>query len=999
MSQRSNRRFTRHTRLAGVPLESRALPSATPYGPLERPYTFTEVMAFIGAADPAGWLADYTAQDPAAANLIDARTSKVIFTDAGHSLVEVRLQAQADPMAAVSQLAAQPAVRWAEPNYIFIGNPRDYTPNDPQYSGQYQHTKMQVNKAWDTQTGNPAIIVAVTDDGVAINHPDLAANIWINSGEIAANGKDDDGNGYVDDVNGWDFSSGDNNPNPVGANTHGTHVAGIIAADTDNGIGVAGVAGGGPNGAGVRIMPIRWAGSNSWTASRVSQSYTYAADNGAKIVNASYNFDGWATNSTVNSALNYSYSKGVIHFNSAGNNSQADAPRGVFDQALFIASTTSSDVKSSFSNYGAYVDISAPGSSVLATVTDVDATVHGYGSLSGTSMSSPDAAAVAALIWSQNPTWTREQVVAQLLGTADNIDAANPTYIGQLGTGRANAYRGVTETLIAPRFGAVTGLPAEGASIPNLPLSFTIDAPMRFDPATVNTAQFELRGDGPDNTFGTADDVVIPLTLNGNKPYLVGVGQLTFTLGASGPQDRYRFRAVSGGLRNPFGTALDGNGDGTAGDDFIRTFEVRRQVEGVVYHDVNADGTRNAGEPLLANRTVFADLNNNGVIDGPIVVNSTNVPVAIPDNTTVSSTLNVSGFVGAITDINVKLNITHTYDADLTLVLFGPGGQSVTLASGVGGSGNNFFDTVFDDQAAVAITAGSPPFTGTFRPAGKLSTFNGLSANGTWTLKVTDGFTTDTGTLNSWSVTISSAATEPTAITNASGQYFIDGIVPGIHAVRAVAPGGWFFGGQPAGGTYLLDLTGSQTYPNSDFAQVTALPPTVTGVTVNDGSAQRSVVTKLTVAFSEAVSFPAGVAAAFQLVRTGPDAPGGPVDLVAAPAGNTVTLTFANTGAVGIDPGDSLIDGGYELTVVAANVQGAGGTLDGNGDRIDNDNYTAAVTRLFGDTDGDGDVDATDYGAFRGNFGTSTPAFDFDSDGDVDATDFGQFRLRFGTAV
>jgi subtilisin family serine protease/subtilisin-like proprotein convertase family protein len=931
--------------------------------------------------------------------VIDAGGSQVIFSDGGHSLVEVRLQARADPMAAVTQLAAQSAVRWAEPNFIFIGDPRDYTPNDPQYSGQYQHTKMQVNKAWDTQTGNPAIVVAIADDGVAINHPDLKANIWVNSKEIAGNGIDDDGNGFIDDVNGWDFSSGDANPNPVGGGTHGTHVAGIVAADTDNGIGVAGVAGGGPNGDGVRIMPIRWAGSGSWTSSRVSQSYTYAANNGAKIVNASYNFDGWATNSTVTSALNYSYSKGVIHFNSAGNNNQADAPRGVFDQILFVASTTSGDVKSSFSNYGAFVDISAPGSSVLATITDDDATTHGYGSLSGTSMSSPDAAGVAALIWSQNPTWSREQVVAQLLATADNIDAANPAYVGQLGTGRANAYRGVTETLGAPRFGAVTGLPAEGGSTPNLPASFTIDAPMRFDPATVTAGQFELRGAGPDGAFGTADDVVIPLTLNGGKPYLMGVGQLTFALGATGPQGQYRFRATSGGLRSPFNVALDGNGDGTAGDDFIRTFDVRRQVEGVAYHDLNADGVRNAGEPLLANRTVFADFNNNGLVDGPLVVNSTNVPVAIPDNATVTSTLNVSGFAGAITDINVKLNITHTYTADLKLELVGPGGQAVTLASGVGGSGDNFFNTVFDDQAAVAITAGSAPFSGTYRPAGKLSTFNGLGANGTWTLRVTDSFTTDTGTINSWSVTISSAATEPTAVTNASGQYFLDGIAPGTVTVRALVPGGWFAGGQPAGGAYLLDLTGGKTYPNSDFAQVTALPPTVTGVVVNDGAAQRSIVTKFTVSFSEAVSFPAGVGAAFQLVRTGPDAALGPVDLIAAAAGNTVTLTFADTGTVGTDPGGSLIDGRYELTVVAANVLGAGGKLDGNGDGIANDDYTAAFTRLFGDTDGDGDVDAADYGAFRANFGTTAPAFDFDSDGDVDAADFGQFRLRFGTAV
>lgn len=227
---------------------------------------------------------------------------------------------------------------------------------------------------------------------------------------------------------------------------------------------------------------------------------------------------------------------------------------------------------------------------------------------------------------------------------------------------------------------------------------------------------------------------------------------------------------------------------------------------------------------------------------------------------------------------------------------------------------------------------------------------------------MTDSATADTGTLNSWSVTIASATTEPSATTNASGQYFLDGIAPGTHTVRAVAPGGWFFGAQPTGGSYLLDLTAGKSYPNSDFGQVTALPPTVTGISVNDGLTQRSMVTKLTVTFSEAVNFPSGMAAAFQLARTGPGGPSGAVDLVAVPSGNTVTLTFANTAAVATDPGGSLIDGAYQLTVVAANVSGPGGSLDGNGDRADNDDYSATVTRLYGDNDGDSDVDAGDFG-------------------------------------
>jgi hypothetical protein len=190
-------------------------------------------------------------------------------------------------------------------------------------------------------------------------------------------------------------------------------------------------------------------------------------------------------------------------------------------------------------------------------------------------------------------------------------------------------------------------------------------------------------------------------------------------------------------------------------------------------------------------------------------------------------------------------------------------------------------------------------------------------------------------------------------------------------------------------------------------------PPTVTVLVVNAGGAQRSMVTSLKVTFSEAVTFPNGIAAAFQLERVGQPsggpsagAPLGLVNISAVQSGNTVTITFLGGGAVPIDLAGSLIDGAYRLTIVAANVQGAGGVLDGNGNGIGGDDFQTPTAgagrlfRLFGDSDGDGDVDAQDFGAFRSAFGTgSNLAFDFDGDGDVDAADFGQFRARFGTSV
>ena len=124
------------------------------------------------------------------------------------------------------------------------------------------------SEAWDTTMGDASIVIAITDDGVDWDHPDLAANIWTNPGETPGNYIDDDANGYVDDVRGWDFSSNDNDPNHVGSHSHGTHVAGITAARTDNGTGVAGTAGH------ATIMPLRFYGSGAWTSTIIAETFS-----------------------------------------------------------------------------------------------------------------------------------------------------------------------------------------------------------------------------------------------------------------------------------------------------------------------------------------------------------------------------------------------------------------------------------------------------------------------------------------------------------------------------------------------------------------------------------------------------------------------------------------------------------------------------------------------------------------------------------------------------
>jgi uncharacterized delta-60 repeat protein len=503
-------------------------------------------------------LAIEAARDAATVALVDGvQLLGNVVANVGSSLYTVTLKAGADLTTAIAAISNWSGVEWAAPNFVYIDSDRELTPNDPSYGTQYHHTTMQNAQAWNITQGS-GIIVAVTDDGFDWDHSDLAANIWNNSDEIAGNGLDDDNNGYIDDIRGWDFSSNDNNPDQASGDDHGTHVAGIIAAVTNNGVGIAGTAGQ------ATIMPIRFYGSGSWTSTVIFNSYKYATDNGAKIISTSYNIDGFASDPTFASAVNYAYTRGVLHFNSAGNNSELNPARGRYDQLLFVASTDSGDLKSSFSNYGRKIDIAAPGSSIYSTLPN-----NTYGYNSGTSMATPNAAAVAALIWAANPTWTRDQVAAQLLGTADNIDALNAAYAGLMGTGRANSYKALTQTIAPPKIQGLTEI--TGSSTPAIN-KITVQTVSRFDETTVEAAaNWELRGDGADGVFNTADDVIIVLTRT--TDYMIGSNEIVFTFNTL-TADRYRFTAKSGasGIKDPFGTQLDGNADGAAGGDYVREF-------------------------------------------------------------------------------------------------------------------------------------------------------------------------------------------------------------------------------------------------------------------------------------------------------------------------------------------------------------------------------------------------------------------------------------------
>jgi hypothetical protein len=307
--------------------------------------------------------------------------------------------------------------------------PQATTPNDPGYSqlwglnnigqsGGTADADIDAPEAWDIQKGNQNLVIGVIDTGVDYDHPDLSANIWTNPGEIAGDGIDNDSNGYIDDVRGWDFAYNDNNPMDV--HGHGTHVAGTIAGKGNNGVGVTGVAWN------AKIMPLKFLNdSGSGSTSNAILAINYATAKGVKLTNNSWGGGGYSQ--ALYDAINTAGQQGALFIAAAGNSSQntdtTPAYPASYDLAniISVASTTRTDGLSWFSNYGATtVDLGAPGSDIYSAWPNST-----YNTISGTSMASPHVTGAAALLWSQNPTWTAQQVKNSLMSTGDSISALN----------------------------------------------------------------------------------------------------------------------------------------------------------------------------------------------------------------------------------------------------------------------------------------------------------------------------------------------------------------------------------------------------------------------------------------------------------------------------------------------------------------------------------------------------------------------------------------------
>ncbi len=341
-----------------------------------------------------------------------------------------RLEAAGDVEQTLHQLRASGQVEYAEPN--FIREPRATIPNDPAYSQQWGFApdKMNLPAAWDLHSDASGVVIAIIDDGMRMTHEDLAANLWVNPGETT-NGQDDDGNGFIDDLHGWDFAANDNDPSHGPADSHGTMVAGAAGAVGNNGKG-----GSGPAWT-VRLMPLR----TDRTIATLVQAYDYAAANGAHIVNAS--LGGPQFSQAEYEAVARLRDAGVLLVVAAGNGAHdndelPDYPAGLdLPNVLAVAASKQDDQLATFTQIGpTSVDVAAPGQSIYLPYGSRD---NAYALASGTSFSAPYVAGVAALTRAYR-TGLGEPVTYQAL-KGRTMAGVDPNYTGRLATdGRVNAY-------------------------------------------------------------------------------------------------------------------------------------------------------------------------------------------------------------------------------------------------------------------------------------------------------------------------------------------------------------------------------------------------------------------------------------------------------------------------------------------------------------------------------------------------------------------------------
>jgi subtilisin family serine protease len=439
----------------------------------------------------------------------------------------------AEQIASVTGFEVEPNYRYQladEPLF-----PQQWSLENTGQSGGTPDADIDIQAAWQITTGEPGVVIAVLDTGAAFAHPDLSSSIWVNTDEVAGNGIDDDVNGYIDDVRGWDMLGDDNDPSDT--HGHGTFVSTTAAAPI-NGLGMAGVA---PQSV---VMPIKVCDSGGCPNSAIIGGMAYAIDNGADVINLSFGGYGSPSNppTAMKSAISEAVSAGIVVVAAAGNDGNdndgalAFYPAGYdVDGLIAVAASNNQDALAAFSNFGATsVDLAAPGQNVLG-----GSLPNSWGFGSGTSFSSPKVAGVAALIMAVRPDLSAQQVAGVINGTVDLL----PGLSGKVASGgRLNA--GSALDLVTAPVAVASASPSNGI----LPYTVQLSGGDSFDPhGTIVTWSWKL----PDGSVVKA----VNTNWSPSKP---GTYQATLTVVDDDGKADAAVVVFSASLR-PGGTFVDDN--------------------------------------------------------------------------------------------------------------------------------------------------------------------------------------------------------------------------------------------------------------------------------------------------------------------------------------------------------------------------------------------------------------------------------------------------------
>ncbi|MGM0479064.1 MAG: S8 family serine peptidase, partial [Bacteroidota bacterium] len=403
----------------------------------------------------------------------------------------------------ISKLKKHEAIEYAELKELHYTT---LTPNDPSFDQTNQWALFQIaaEQAWDFNTGDPNIVVAVTDNAINVDHPDLTNKM----------------------VGGYDAVDQDNDPRPCGSNSgfHGSHVSGIVGAETDNSTGIASI------GYDVSVLPVK-IGDCTGALTAGYDGIVYAANNGADVINMSWG-GGGSTNYGQNVCTN-AWNAGSILVAAAGNDgtNQQFYP-AAYNDVVSVASTNQNDEKSGFSQYGTWIDISAPGSNILSTDEG-----SGYQTTQGTSMASPLVAGLVGLMKSHAPNATQTDLLNCLYSSADDIDAQNPGYVGELGAGRINADAAMNcaSSFSAQNDAAIVEIIEPLGSICSN--GFTPEVVLRnYGSATLTSVTITYDWNGSPQTFSWTGSLASGATENVVLPAQTGTsGNYTFEAETSNP--------------------------------------------------------------------------------------------------------------------------------------------------------------------------------------------------------------------------------------------------------------------------------------------------------------------------------------------------------------------------------------------------------------------------------------------------------------------------------